>query len=231
VVSVPESRLVPGERIAHSYLPFTITVERFFGNSALYRGQPVSGQQDDVPEVDQGEGVGMFAVEEPPNPGTGNAIDIASAYVTLHQGSERLGTWLVSPFLSRPQVVRAGEGQYLLSLRFRRYYKPFQLSLLDFAHDRYTGTEMAKNFSSQLRLVDPERGEDREVLIYMNHPLRYRGETFYQSAFKNNDRTTILQVVRNPGWTVPYVACVVGGLGMCIHFGLNLRRFLRRRRR
>lgn len=229
VVAIPEARLKPGARLGHEYLPFTVEVERFYDNASLFRGQPMGGQSQ--PVVTQGDGVGLFAIEEAPTPGTGNGIDVPAAYVTLHQGEQTLGTWLVSPYLSRPQSVQVGNSRYDLELRFKREYKPYTLELLDFAHDRYTGTEVAKNFSSRVRLVDPEHGEDREVLIYMNHPLRYRGETFYQSAFKNNDQTTILQVVRNPGWTVPYLACLIGGLGMCIHFGLNLRGFLRKRSR
>jgi cytochrome c biogenesis protein ResB len=41
--------------------------------------------------------------------------------------------------------------------------------------------------------------EDREVLIYMNNPLRYAGETFYQAGFDERDeRVTILQVCETP---------------------------------
>jgi hypothetical protein len=71
--------------------------------------------------------------------------------------------------------------------------------------------------------------DDREVLIFMNNPLRYGGLTFYQAGFDNNDRTTILQVVRNPGWLLPYIACVMMGLGLCIQFGFGLRGFISRR--
>jgi cytochrome c biogenesis protein ResB len=42
---------------------------------------------------------------------------------------------------------------------------------------------MAKNYSSELRLVDSTRGVDRNVKIWMNNPLRYAGETFYQQSF------------------------------------------------
>ena len=59
-----------------------------------------------------------------------------------------------------------------------------------------------------MTLNDPERALKRDVLIYMNHPLRYRGETFYQAGFKQDDRASILEVVRNPSFIAPYVACV-----------------------
>src|SRR5690606_28088332 len=107
--------------------------------------------------------------------------------------------------------------------------KPFTLHLLDFTHERYAGTDIPKDFSSRVRLVHPEAGEDREVLIYMNHPLRYGGFTFYQSGFDNDDQTTILQVVKNPSWLLPYVSCLMVTLGLIVQFGLSLIVFLRRR--
>ena len=37
--------------------------------------------------------------------------------------------------------------------------------------------------------------------------LVYRGETFYQAGFKKDDSASILQVVHNPSFLAPYVAC------------------------
>jgi hypothetical protein len=125
--------------------------------------------------------------------------------------------------------VDVGGKVYGIALRFTRTYKPYTLHLIHFSHDKFVGTEMARNFSSQVRLVDPANHVDREVLIHMNHPLRYAGETFYQAAFKENDSGTILQVVRNPGWLLPYVSCAMVGGGMLIHFGIRLAPALRRR--
>ena len=42
------------------------------------------------------------------------------------------------------------------------------------------------------------------------------------------DSGSVLQVVRNPGWLLPYLSCAVVSLGMLIHFGINLSRYLRR---
>ena len=68
------------------------------------------------------------------------------------------------------------------------------------------------------------------MLIYMNHPLRYRGETFFQSGYFGETRT-ILQVVRNPGWLMPYIACSLVSLGLIVHFGVMLWKFVSRTRR
>ena len=46
--------------------------------------------------------------------------------------------------------------------------------------------DLSKNYSSKIRLTHPTTKEDREVLIYMNNPLRYGGETYYQAGFDPN---------------------------------------------
>ena len=66
----------------------------------------------------------------------------------------------------------------------------------------------------------------------MNNPLRYRGETFFQSnytALPGGKEMTGIQVVRNSGWLIPYVACSITALGMLVHFWGTLTRFLKRR--
>jgi hypothetical protein len=160
-------------------------------------------------------------------------VDLPSAYVTLTERStgSPLGTYLVSLHLlgEQPQTVTAGGKSYEINLRFQRTYKPFTIHLLEFRHDKFLGTETAKNFSSKIRLIDPERKEDREVVISMNDPLRYRGETFYQASFLKGDRGTVLQVVQNPGWWMPYISCAVVTIGMLIHFCMHLVGFLDRR--
>jgi hypothetical protein len=70
---------------------------------------------------------------------------------------------------------------------------------------------------------------DRQVLISMNNPLRYSGETFYQAAFMQGDTGTILQVVQNPGWLLPYISCGMVTLGLLVHFGVRLSSSVRRK--
>jgi hypothetical protein len=79
-------------------------------------------------------------------------------------------------------------------------------------------------------LQRPDTGEQREVLIYMNNPLRYAGETYYQSGFDPDNRGTILQVVRNPSWVTPYLACVLVSAGLLVQFTSHLLRFAFKRR-
>jgi len=61
----------------------------------------------------------------------------------------------------------------------------------------------------------------------MNHPLRYGGKTFYQASFGKGDALSVLQVVRNPGWLIPYLSCALVALGLALHFGKKLSASLR----
>ena len=46
----------------------------------------------------------------------------------------------------------------------------------------------------------------------------------YQASFGKDDTLSVLQVVRNPGWTLPYLSCLMVAAGLLWHFGLSLRR-------
>ncbi len=184
-----------------------------------------------------GSGLLAVAVErsEASGASSNQRIDVPAAYVKLTKkgGSGPLGTYLVTAWLPTPemppQTVTVDGKTYEIALRFMRTYKPYSLELLEFRHDKYVGTQKAKNFSAEVRLVDKGRGVDRVVKIWMNNPLRYAGETFYQASFEPGQNLTILQVVRNDGWMLPYLACMIVGAGMTIHFGMHLIGFLRRR--
>src|SRR5204863_4140875 len=118
-----------------------------------------------------------------------------------------------------PQQFTYQGRTYQIALRPVRYYSPYSIQLMKFSHDLYKGTDTPKNFSSRIRLRRPDRNEDREVLIKMNNPLRYAGQTYFQAGFDDVDpRVTILQVVRNPGWLTPYFSCVLVALGLIVQF-------------
>jgi len=230
VVVVPQS-IMAGKKISISdpQLPFDITVNQWMPNSQLFA--PANTPPGITSQATQGPARRIVAQNIPRATGVeGQSVDLPSAYVTLSRHGTHLGTWLVSLYLEDPQPVNVAGKTYGIALRFKRGYKPYTMHLIDFKHDKFVGTEKPRNFSSLVRLVDPTHNEDRQVLIWMNHPLRYAGETFYQSAFKPGDTGTILQVVRNPGWLLPYVSCTLITLGMMIHFSMTLFNFVRRTR-
>jgi hypothetical protein len=228
VVVIPGSILMKRGDSQDDLLPFDVTVDRYMPNSAAADRR--TGEEN---LATAGDGLRLLAVERPPVSGTGSEIDMPAAYVTFREKStgRPLGTYMLAVWYSnRPQTVRVGGKSYQVAYRLERTYRPYSLHLIRFSFDRYKGTELARNYSSQVRLVDPEENEDREVLISMNDPLRYRGETFYQSSFdEKTEEATVLQVVRNPGWLMPYISCALVAVGMLIHFGLHLVGFLQGR--
>lgn len=223
VVTVPQAMLEDRDRISDDRLPFDVEIVQWAANARLLRARGPT-------PADRGVGREAVLDELPKARGVDGAqTDSPAAYVRLHRDEQSLGTWLVWADLIDAQPVEVNGQTYGISLRFARTYKPYELHLLEFRHDKFVGTEIAKNFSSRVRIVDPETGTDREALIWMNNPLRYRGATFYQASYKPDGSGTVLQVVRNPGAALPYVAGLLVAGGMLFHFGMGMASFLRRR--
>jgi ResB-like family len=230
VTAIPETVLRQNRTIDHWSLPFRIVVRNFYQNSRLRMLSEAGSAAR--PIANQGPGA-MIAIEPIPRATGVDELDVPSAAIEIipKDSGNSLGTWLVSDALGAPQTFSCGGRTWMIAMRTSRYYKPYSVTLQKFTHERYAGTEIPKNFASRVTLIDPERSVNRDVLIYMNHPLRYRGETFYQAGFQKDDSATILQVVHNPSFIAPYVACVIVATGLLVQFGFHLVGFSRQRRR
>jgi hypothetical protein len=225
VVAIPEPLLLTRGEIRHSELPFTVRVKTFYGNSSLAE-KPGPGFAEVKTTGAFGSGLWW---RELPRETVVDRRDMPSGILEILTSQGSLGTYLVSGFLARPQRFTHQGRSYELTLRPRRFYKPFSLRLVEFRHDKYPGTDIPKNFSSRVRLQEPETGEDREVLIKMNTPLRYRGETYYQASFDPDDLGSVLQVVHNPSWLTPYFSCVLVATGLVVQFMTHLIGFAAKR--
>lgn len=225
--SILQQSVVRGERVEDPRLPFALQVHRWLSNSTIREAK--AGESN---AATAGSGLKLVAEEARMETGVDSesSVDFPGAYVELFEvdGGKSLGTFLVTPELT-PQKVGVNGKSFDLALRHKRIYFPYTLTLKDFRLDRYTGTNTPKNFSSLVVLEDPQNNVDREVPIWMNNPLRYAGTTFYQADWdKRTEQGTVLQVVNNPGWMAPYVACMLVMTGMLAHFGQILTRFLNR---
>ena len=225
IVAIPCSVLVRRGEVSDPEMPFTVRVKTFYANSML-----AQQSQPGYAKVNTTAGLGsdMWWREVPRETGM-NRIDMPSAIVEVVTNGGLLGMFLVSGWVDQPQPFTFNRHAYEMLLRQERYYLPFSLHLIEFRHDKYPGTDIPKNFSSRVRLQNLENGEDREVRIFMNNPLRYAGETFYQASFDADDHGSVLQVVHNPSWLTPYLGCVLVATGLIIQFLSHLIPFLKRR--
>lgn len=230
VVVVPGERLAdagPGEWISHPDLPFDIQVKQYFVNATVK--DLAAGA---TPVADRGFGRQGLLEAKPKVKGTSSdgAVNTPAAYLTLRgKDGQVLGTYLFTTLLERKQTVEVGGRVYQVAFRFERTYKPYGVHVLKAEHDVYPGTNIPKDYASTVVVNDPEFGEHGPIRIWMNHPMFYRGETYYQSTMSTGDdgvKTTGFQVVNNPAWTFPYFACAMVALGMAFHFVLRLANFL-----
>jgi len=226
VVAIPEAVLADTGTVQHPKLPFQVRIREYYPNASLQMRSQTPGMPPSRATAGIGPGISIMPLKLSSKENEGN---MPASLVELTGPEGSLGIWLVSPALGQPQTVAYQGHTWELTLRQQRYYQTHSVQLLNFTHEKYAGTDIPKNFASRIRLTADDHHVDREVLIYMNNPLRYAGLTYYQAGFENNDRTSILQVVRNPSWLLPYFACIMMGLGLIIQFGIHLAGFFRKR--
>jgi hypothetical protein len=225
VVAIPDKLLADQTPIQHPQLPFRVVTKEYYPNADL-RMRASTGDNPSLATA----GIGpQITVTPLPLTYKQDERNWPAAFVELVGPEGSLGIWLVSPQLPAPQAFDYGGRSWRIGMRAQRAYKPFSLTLEKFSHDVYVGTDIPKNFSSRLHLQTADGRDDREVLIYMNNPLRYAGLTFYQASY-DGEHTTILQVVRNPSWRLPYISCAMVALGLIVQFGIHLIGFIGKRR-
>lgn len=243
-VVVPKRYFKEGAKVTHENLPFDIEVKEFMANSTV--ADPNSDDHEDKENpADAGFGTELLALEADPVSGVDmNKRDMPAAYVTFYDkdDNKKIGTYLLR-LLLRDQEIEVDGETYEIAFRNRRYYKDYTIHLKDIRKEDYIGTNTPRDYSSYVKLVDPSRNVDRDIRIWMNNPLRFAGETFYQSNYdveRNLDGTpkrnpdgsvrelTGLQIVTNEGWMIPYVGCMIVAVGMIAQFMLSLSRFLNR---
>jgi hypothetical protein len=228
VVAIPESVLAHGTTIQNPKLPFRVVPKIFYPNSEVRMRSSVPNAPPSPATV----GMGPMLDVSPAEVGyKDDAINLPSAFVELVGPEGSIGTWAVvdSRMMGNPQKFDYAGRSWKIIMRPVRHYQPFSITLEKFSHDIYAGTDIPKNFSSKVRINAGDGGPGREVLIFMNNPLRYAGLTYYQASF-DGEHTTVLQVVRNPSWLVPYISCGAIALGLVIQFLIHLAGFARKRR-
>src|SRR6185437_12386204 len=263
-ISIPASLLEKGGILSDPQLPFSIRVEKYFHNSLPNFRAPMV--QNGPPMTTNGVAADFDFVPKPDFKTTDDR-NIPTAQIEIIGLNGSLGDWVVSdwisdptasdglwqdyaqqfgPYLARtmvsrltqPQSVQVNGRTFTLTMRPERTHLPFSLTLLKATHSVYAGSDIPKDFRSRVRIQNPQTGEDREVEIYMNTPLRYGGQTFYQYQMSAGElareegltASSVLLVVRNPSWLTPYIGCALVALGLAIQFLSHLIKFLSKRK-
>ena len=237
VLSVPVEWIQKGGALPVSQLganfPFTIVTKQFFPNTDIEFLQDGEGEGGYPFQI--GKNIVRAKPKKVSKTYEAEKINFVSAVIEVTAGDETYGPYFVSNRLGffedyRKHTFQHKGGEYAIALRRTRYNYEFGVRLDDFRFLRYPGTEKAKDFTSDLTLKAD--GTEEEKRIYMNHPLIHDGNTFFQSGWnEKTEKGTRLQVVQNPGKSLPYVGVAVVGLGLLVQFSMHLGRFTKRRSR
>ncbi|WP_415062484.1 cytochrome c biogenesis protein ResB [Bdellovibrio sp.] len=94
---------------------------------------------------------------------------------------------------------------------------PFALTLDRFKMETNPGTEEAASYESFVKVGDG----NETAHIYMNHPLKKEGFTFYQASYFQDDQGqyhSVLSVNQDPGRWLKYLGSLVLIVGLLIHY-------------
>ena len=211
VTVIPAPMLIEGESLTDDRLPFDIEIVRYMRNSDLRALRSFTDEEPPQNPATAGIGEQFVAMELQGAAGTdmGGEVDIPSAYIKLtHQTLGDLGVYLVTAFpdmapgmISETQTIEVGEETYNIALRYVRMYKRYTITLNDVQKNDYKGTNRPKDFSSFITVKDPDAGIEFDNRIWMNNPMRYAGETFYQSSYipPRSARSRLQRTDRAPG--------------------------------
>ncbi len=136
-----------------------------------------------------------------------------------------------------PYTVEKEGKRWAVKLVKEKWKVPFEIKLRDFHFEYFPGTQRARVYRSDVTKIENE-GE-RDVRISMNKPLRHRGYTFFQSSFgpsgaddKGDQRMyTVFAVMKNPADHWPLVSLIVSGVGLLIHFMIQLWDYLKKQQK
>jgi hypothetical protein len=130
-------------------------------------------------------------------------------------GAEQLWVTNRQNAASRFGLTQAQIGTTLIKL-------PFSMQLERFKMDSVPGmANRPASYESFVRLSRPLENGDNTAHIYMNHPLKSGGYTFYQASYlqgEDGKYHSILSVNRDPGRPITYGGSLLLVFGLLIHF-------------
>lgn len=127
------------------------------------------------------------------------------------------------------QNFKIAQEEYFISFKKKRYELPFSVQLVDVNRELHPGTQKAKSYFSKVVVSDSQ--SQRDAKISMNQPLRKGFYTAYQASYgidSDGEEFTVLALVKNIQYTLPYIGSIVMSLGLMLHFAMMFFNFYRR---
>lgn len=191
---IPTDSLVPAQ---------TMSLYETNGGSFVLKGIIDHAVQKKIATGKKDKGVDILTVRV--SDGT------SSKLITLEGGLGKMPTQ--KTFEMNGLSYQMSYGSVMFKIPFFIYCKKFVL-------DTYPGSDMASSYSSYVTVVDGDFKKDMH--IYMNHVLDYRGFRFFQSAYSldnpatpENEQETHLSVNYDSlGTNITYLGYLLMGIGM-----------------
>jgi hypothetical protein len=199
----------PGETIRFHDLELELKIKEYYANCR------VSGIQ---------------SLEEKPLSGELEA-NVAGGVFIVNPGPPLNQPLLLYGQANAPTRVTVGGRNFFFSIRRKTVPLPLYINLQDFKVKYYPNSTIPKSYESRVS-IRAEGGLEREVVISMNKPLRFKNHAFFQSSYyiaPDGTEYTILAVVKNVGRLLPYYSSITIFMGMLIHFFMML--FKRRKKK
>jgi hypothetical protein len=211
VTAIDTRGLREGRKVVLENLGIEVLLRSFYPNAQAY----VASESANEGIINQ-SGIGRLTKIAPDKEPEKN---VPGCIIELHAAGQKQATLLLYGAESSPQTIAIGGKQLNVQLRRQHYPLPFFIKLKDFEMEVHPGTETASSYKS---LVTMEHdGISRDVLIWMNHPLRFKDYTLYQASYAIDQfgrEYSTLAVVKNAGWPLPYIASFITLAGLLIHF-------------
>lgn len=96
-------------------------------------------------------------------------------------------------------------------------FVPFSIYLKDFQLERYPGSNSPSSFASEVVLQDESIGMKKDMRIFMNNTLNYKGYKFFQSSYDTDEMGTVLSVNHDLwGTWITYIGYFLLALGFIL---------------
>lgn len=155
----------------------------------------------------------------------------ATLYLNVSYGGESQNVMVEggSGWLEPPAQLHLGDLDIDIAWGSKVVELPFALKLVNFQLERYPGSMSPSSYASQIEVHDTASQQTTAYRIFMNHPLIYKGYTFFQSSYDEDEKGTVLEVNKDPGKWPTYLGYALLCLGFLLNFFTKGSRFMRLR--